>query len=91
MNDIDIELLEQKLTECKNTKEYKKNEIEDISNINIDVKKSSIERILDFLVRSKNPYLFKVNGIIVRFQFSDDSGLSAEDCISRAIKNEYIK
>lgn len=40
MNDIDIELLEQKLTECKNTKEYKKNEIEDISNINIDVKKS---------------------------------------------------
>ena len=86
-----INQLEQKLTKCQNTEEYDTKEVEDLTKINIDTEKSSIDRILDFLDTSKNPYLFKINGMLVRFQFAEGSNLSAEDCISRAIKSEYIK
>ena len=90
MDDVEINLLEQKLINCRDTADSDIDNIEDILNINIDIEKSSVERILDFLVRSKNPYLFKVAGVKVRFEFSNNSNLSATDCISRAIKNEYI-
>lgn len=66
-------------------------DVEDISNIKIDSKKSRVERILDFLDTCKNPYLFKVNGVIVQIVFSDNSNVNASECISRALKNDIVK
>lgn len=66
-------------------------DVEDISNVKIDSRKSSVERILNFLDTCKNPYLFKVNGIIVQTVFSDDSNMNASECVLRALKNDITK
>ena len=46
------------------------NDIDEISSIKIDRRKPINERILDFLTQVKNPYVFKVNERLVRFNFS---------------------
>lgn len=88
-----IEDLENKLLQCKNKSfdEIKSKDIEKIEEVKIDEKKKGNERILDFLNKCKNPYIFMVNGTIVRIQFSDNSSITAEECISRVLKNEYMK
>ena len=57
----DIGELNNKLTRCENISlsEVNKEELDDISNIKIDKRKSSNERILDFLIKTKNPYIFE--------------------------------
>ncbi len=84
--------LEEKLEQCKkiDIKTVNADEVEDIENIKINKDKSSAERILDFLNTCKNPYLFKTNGIVVQIGFSDNN-INANECISRALKNEFIK
>ena len=51
----DIGELNNKLTRCENISlsEVNKEELDDISNIKIDKRKSSNERILDFLIKTK--------------------------------------
>lgn len=90
MSKIDIEKLEQKLERCKNIciDEVDKNEIEDISKININKRKSSKDRILDFLNSVSNPYIFKVNGKLVKIEFSNNTR-TAESCITNVIKSIY--
>lgn len=90
MSKMDIEKLEQKLERCKNIciDEVDKNEIEDISKININKRKSSKDRILDFLNSVSNPYIFKVNGKLVKIEFSNNTR-TAESCITNVIKNIY--
>ena len=41
-------------------------DIDEIGSIKIDRRKPSEERILDFISKVKNPYIFKVNGKLVR-------------------------
>lgn len=90
MNKIDIENLQQKLERCKNMciDEVDENEIEDISKININKRKSSKDRILDFLNSVSNPYIFKVNGKLVKIEFSNNTR-TAESCITNVIKSIY--
>ncbi len=90
MSKIEIEKLEQKLERCKNIciDEVDKNEIEDISKININKRKSSKDRILDFLNSVSNPYIFKVNGKLVKIEFSNNTR-TAESCITNVIKSIY--
>lgn len=85
-----IEFLEQKLERCRNTNidEIDINEVEDVANIFIDSNKSSVERILDFLFSVKNPYVFKVNGKIVKIEFSN-SNIYATNCVTNVFKNIY--
>ena len=64
------------------------NEITDISNVKIDSTKNSIDRIIDFLLYMKNPYLYKVNDVVVQIDFADNSNITALECISTAMKNE---
>jgi len=89
----DIEYLQNKLLQCKDKQieNININEIDKFDDINIDENKKGKERILDFLLKCKNPYTFKVNGTIVRLQFSDNCSITAEQCISRVLKNEYMK
>jgi len=44
---------------------------------------------LDFLTKVKNPYIFKVNGKLVRIRFSENTELTVEDCLTIVLKNLY--
>ena len=89
MNNYD-ELIK-KLKEYKemNINEIDKDKISDISEINISRRKSSKQRILDFLNEIENPYFFKVSDTVVQIGFSDDSNLTADDCLFNVLKDIY--
>ena len=64
MDRYNIKELDEKIDRCKNMKleDINSDEVDELSSIKIDRRKSSNERILDFLTQVKNPYVFKVNG-----------------------------
>ena len=70
----DIEELAKKLERCRNINlnDVKLDDVDEITNIKIDRRKPSNERILDFVIKVKNPYIFKVNGKLVRIIFSKE-------------------
>ncbi len=82
--------LKEKLDRCKKIKleDIDPNDVDEITDIKIDKRKSSNERILDFLNKTKNPYIFKVNGTLVRIGFSETSR-TADDCLTSVLKNLY--
>ena len=63
--------------------------MDEIGTIDIDRRKTSNERILDFIMKVKNPYIFKINGKFVRIRFSENSNLTADDCLTNVLKNLY--
>lgn len=89
-NKYNMKKLEGKLEKCKNMRleDINPDEVDEISSIKIDRRKSSNERILDFLTQVKNPYVFKVNGKLVRMSFSEN-GATADDCLTRVLENLY--
>ena len=90
MNKKDIEALSEKLKRCREIPLYEVNpyDVDEITDIKIDKRKSSNERILDFLNKVKNPYIFKVKGKLVRIRFSD-TDKTADDCLTNVLKNLY--
>lgn len=82
--------LKEKLNRCKKIKleDIDPNDVDEITDIKIDKRKSSNERILDFLNKTKNPYIFKVNGTLVRIGFSE-TNRTADDCLTSVLKNLY--
>jgi hypothetical protein len=62
--------------------------VDELGSIKIDRRKPSDERILNFLTKIKNPYIFKVNGRLVRMRFSEN-GPTADECLSRMLENLY--
>ena len=64
------------------------NDVDELTNIKINKKKSSNERILDFLTEVKNPYVFKMNGKLVRISFSN-TDRTADDCLTRVLEKLY--
>ena len=62
MNKYNIKELREKLNRCKNMdlKDVSLDDVDEISSIKIDKRKSSDERILDFLSKTKNPYILKL-------------------------------
>ncbi len=91
MNKYNYKELVEKLERCKNIdlKDVTLDDVDDIKDIKIDRRKSREERILDFLIKVKNPYIFKVNGKLVRIRFSETSNLTADDCLTRCLENLY--
>ena len=91
MNKYNIEELKEKLDRCKNMKleDVTLDEVDEINSIKIDRRKPSNERILDFLTKVKNPYIFKANGKLVRIRFSENTELTADDCLTRVLENLY--
>ena len=63
-NKYNLKELQEKLEKCRNMKleDVTLDDVDELSSIKIDRRKSSNERILDFLTKVKNPYIFKVNG-----------------------------
>lgn len=91
MNKYNIEELAEKLERCRNVNldDVKLEDVDELSSIKIERRKSSNERILDFIINAKNPYIFKVKGKLVRIRFSENSNLTAEDCLTNVLKNLY--
>ena len=85
------EELKEKIEKCKSVEMNSINidDIPDIKDLNISKKKSSKERILDFLCKAKNPYIFKCDGVIVKISFSDNSNMTADDCLTNVLKRLY--
>ena len=90
MEKYNIKELEEKIKRCKYIKvnEINIDDVDELSWIKISRKKSKEEKILDFIVKTKNPYLFKVNGKLVKLEFTDN-GTNAEDAIINVIKSIY--
>jgi len=90
MDKYNIKELEQKIKRCKKIEvnEVNINDVDDLSEIKISRKKSKEEKILDFISKTKNPYIFKVNGRLVKIEFTDN-GTNAEDAITNIIKSMY--
>ena len=90
MNKYNIKQLEDKIKKCKKIKvnEVNIDDVDDLSEIKISRKKSKEEKILDFISETKNPYIFKVNGNLVKLEFTDN-GTNAEDAIINVIKSIY--
>lgn len=87
---MNIDNLVNKVNRCKNMtfNDVTLDDVDEITNIKINKRKSSNERILDFLNDVKNPYIFKMNGRFVQIAFAD-TDRNAEDCLSNVIKNLY--
>ena len=85
-----IDKIKEKLKKCENIplSEINMNEVDEITNIKINKRKSSNDRILDFLNTVKNPYVFKHNGRLVRIGFSD-TNKTADECLTNVLKNLY--
>ena len=79
-----------KVKKCKNMSlnEVKLEEVDEITDIKINRNKPSNERVIDFIDKVKNPYIFKMNGRLIQIAFADTER-SAEDCLTNVIKNLY--
>ena len=85
-----IDKLKEKLKKYENIplSEININEVDEITDIKVNKRKSSNDRILDFLNTVKNPYVFKHNGKLVRIGFSN-TDKTADECLTNVLKNLY--
>lgn len=90
MKKYNIKELEEKLKICKDIdlSEVNIDEVDDLNEIRISRRKSKEERIIDFICKTRNPYIFKVNGRLVKIEFTDN-GKDGEDAIINVIKSIY--
>ena len=90
MEKYNVRELEEKIKRCKyiEVNEVNKDDVDELSDIKISRKKSKEEKILDFISKTKNPYIFKVNGKLVKLEFTDNR-TNAEDAITNVIKSLY--
>ena len=90
MEKYKVKELEEKIKRCKyiEVNEVNKDDVDELSDIKISRKKSKEEKILDFISNTKNPYIFKVNGKLVKLEFTDN-GTNAEDDITNIMKSIY--
>lgn len=63
-------------------------DVDELISIKIDRRKSNNERILDFLTKVKNSYIFKVNGRLIRMRFFENCP-TAEECLTNMLENLY--
>ena len=90
MEKYNVRELEEKIKRCKyiEVNEVNKDDVDELNDIKISRKKSKEEKILDFISKTKNPYIFKVNGKLVKLEFTDNR-TNAEDAITNVIKSLY--
>lgn len=88
---MNIEKIQNKIEKYKDfdIRNVDPNDIPDINELKIDKRKSSEERILDYLKQVENPYVFKINGKLVQIGFSENSNKTAEDCLTNILKTVY--
>lgn len=92
MNDeINIKKLKERLEKQNNIgiNDININEIDDINIINMNLNKPSINRILDFIIYIKNPYVIRVDDTIVKMEFSNTK-VKADECVNNLFCNLYL-
>lgn len=84
----DYETLKQKILMNKDIEieDVNREEITDIKNIKINDKLPKEERIIDFLKKVNNPYIIKVNDVLVKNTFSNRN-IVFSDCFKNVLKN----
>ena len=90
MEKYNIKELEEKIKRCKYIKVNETNidYVDELNGIKISRKRSKEERIIDFISKTNNPYIFKVNGRLVKLELTNN-GRKAEDAIISVIKSIY--
>ena len=90
MNNYNIKELREKLEKCKNIwlNEVNPDDVDELSSIKINTRMNPVNRIIDFISKTKNPYIFKVNGKLVKIEFSKNDK-SAEESLTNVIKSIY--
>ena len=90
MSKYNLQEIEEKLERCRNInlEDVTLDDVDEVSSIKIDKRKPSSERILEFITKVKNPYIFKVKGKLVRISFTD-TDKTAGDCLTNVLKNLY--
>ena len=90
MNKYNIKELREKLERCKNISldEVNLDDVDELSSIKINTRMNTVNRIIDFISKTKNPYIFKVNGRLVKIEFCNNDK-KAEDSITSVIKSIY--
>lgn len=61
-------------------------DVDNIEDIDIDINLPKKDRMIGFLQKVKNPYVFMVDGLKVKFEYSD-KGLNINQCIENLIMN----
>lgn len=86
-----IDIISKKLSENenKNIDDVNIYEVDNITDIKIDNRKTSIERITEFLLNTKNPYIIKNNNTIIKIEFRNNSK-KAKDSVESIFKNIYL-
>ena len=74
------------LWKSSNIKYIDEKDMDNIENLNVDINLPKADRMLVFLQNVKNPYAFIVNGLKVKFEYSD-KGLNINQCIENLIMN----
>ena len=90
MNKYNIKELREKLERCKNISldEVNPDDVDELSSIKINTRMNPVNRIIYFISKTKNPYIFKVNGRLVKIEFCNNDK-KAEDSITSVIKSIY--
>lgn len=90
MEKIDVIRLKEKLKRCQEVslEEIDISTIKDISELKISKRKSSNERILDFINSVDNPYIFKIGDKLVQIEFTNNNR-TADECITNVIRSIY--
>lgn len=75
------------LNEMKNAdlKECNIDDLVDIRDVKVDNNKSKIEKLMDFIDKIKNPYMFKVGDTVVKVKFSENNTQSFQQKIENII------
>ena len=89
-NKYNLKELQEKLEKCRNMRleDVTLDDVDELGSIKIDRRKSSNERILDFLTKVKYPYIFKINGRVVRMRFTENCP-TADECLTNMLENLY--
>ena len=66
-------------------------EVIDYKDIVIDTDKPVLERIKDYLIQNETGYFIKIGNRLVKFEYSDNSKLFAENCIAYALTDEFTR
>lgn len=68
-------------------KDIDPNNLTDINCVDVNGDLSIPERIRDFVVQMKSPYMFRVNGKAVKVVFNNSSSMSLEEGVTKALIN----
>ena len=90
MNAKTINLLKEKLDKCSKVDitKVKESDVDNIDELKISKKKYGTDRIIEFIKNNKNPYVFSVDGRIVKIEFSNNKR-TAEECLTKVINKVY--